>query len=117
MQLTLTIPQADEWLNSNDRRHHMARYRIGESWKIMAKVQAVKANLPRLQRAHITATVHRARANRSDALNFSPTIKPIIDGLIVYGLLPDDDDKHLTVDVRGGAPGIPRVELVIEQLA
>ncbi|AJT42397.1 hypothetical protein [Psychromicrobium lacuslunae] len=116
MLVTLTIPKADEWLNSNDRRHHMARWRIGRTWREAAKVYAIKAKLPHLQKARITATIHRARSNRSDALNFAPTIKPIIDGLIDYGLLPDDDDKHLLVDVRGGVAGTPRVELVIEDL-
>jgi len=101
--LTLTVVAPCGWLNANDRgawRQHNAKIR---SWRESAKQCAQAAKLPKLQRAHVVATFSFQTAQRRDIHNWGPTAKAIMDGLIDYGLLPDDSTAYLTgPDLRVG---------------
>jgi hypothetical protein len=46
-----------------------------------------------------------------------PTLKAAIDGLVDYGLLPDDTNAHLIgPDLRQGGKGDPAIVLTITEL-
>lgn len=92
------------WLSANDRRHRHAQAKIAAGWRAAAG-WGVKGRLRsvRLQRAHIVAVLHHGDERRRDPGNYAPTTKPVIDGLVDGGLLPDDDWRHLEgPDLRGG---------------
>nr|DAY26739.1 MAG TPA: crossover junction endodeoxyribonuclease [Caudoviricetes sp.] len=66
---------------------------------------------------HCVAWLSFPTTRRRDSANFQGAIKPIIDGIVSAGLLPDDDITHLVgPDVRidpsvRAAPGVVHVEL------
>ena len=103
--ITLHIPQLYQWMNANEMRrwHWSKRHRLTKAWRNDTAALARTARLPKLQRAHILVHIHKTTNRRYDPANLNPTIKAIVDGLIDYGLLPDDDALHLDgPDLRAG---------------
>lgn len=99
------IPAPAAFLNVNKRQHGRAAAGQVKAWRDAANVQARAAKLPALGRARIVATLHFSDRKRRDDHNYFPTIKAIIDGLVDYGLLPDDSREYLVgVELRGGDP-------------
>lgn len=72
---------------------------------------------------HCVAWLSFPTSRRRDSANFQGAVKPIIDGIVSAGLLPDDDVTHLVgPDVRidtsaRTAPGTVHVELKFTPLA
>jgi len=99
----LTIPAPAIWLNANQRTDLRRQTPDRRAWRDAGRVYAMQAKLPKLQRAHILAELCFADARRRDVHNLYPTIKALVDGLIDFGLLPDDDHLHLVgPDLRYG---------------
>ncbi len=70
---------------------------------------------PRFEKAHLIIGVGYLRAKRFDLLNISPMLKPLIDGAIKAGILPDDDAKHLlTVHIYPIAKPISKHQITLE---
>lgn len=96
------MPQADTWLNANDRgitrNAAMARSARVATWRNSARVHAGIARLPKgLGRVEVIVTVHPLPGRRRgfrDLANLHPTAKAVVDGLKIYGLVPDDNDRH-----------------------
>ncbi|WP_128683426.1 hypothetical protein [Actinomyces qiguomingii] len=61
----------------------------------MAEQTARFSRAPRLERARIVIESLFPDRRRRDTHNLMPTVKPIVDGLVDAGLLPDDDTRHL----------------------
>lgn len=100
---TITIPAPVVWLNANDRVDRRRFAPITKQWRDAAHVHARAGKLPQLGRAHITATLRFRDRRRRDPHNYYPTIKAVIDGLVDYGLLPDDSHEFLIgPDIRLG---------------
>ena len=93
---TLSIPAPAGWLSSNHRRDRRAETGDRQAWREAAGWRARQAKLPKLERIHIVAWLSFGDKRRRDAHNYMPTLKAIVDGLVDVGVLPDDDDKHLT---------------------
>ena len=91
-------------MNVNQRTHWSHRQRVTKAWREMTYLDARRAGLPHLERARIVATYRFHDRRRRDPANFFTT-KAIVDGLIDFGLLPDDDYRHLIgPDLRIGEP-------------
>jgi len=93
-----------EWINSNDRDHWATRNRKTKKWRNTTHWLARAAKLPK-NLDHVTITGHVNKTNTAayDAHNLMPTLKAIVDGLVDYGLIPDDHNKYLTgPDIRPG---------------
>lgn len=108
--VTMTIG-AQNLLNANQRMHWQKRRKIVELLRRAARDAAASQNAPRLERAHITVLVAWPDRRRRDVHNLYVTVKACIDGLVDYGLLPDDDDTHLTgpdLRVDPNLSGIPK---------
>lgn len=134
-QWTLTIPapyvkpvrkrktgrlvQRSPWLNSNDRDHWRTTNPIKNGWRSNATQSAVTAGLPRgLGRVRIDGLVVKPRADRYDAMNFYPTAKPCVDGLVDYGLTVDDDNAHvLGPFLEAGGKGADSLVLIITEIS
>jgi len=82
-------------LTANQRMHHHERARIVRILRRAAADAAASQGAPRLERAHIVVHVAWPDRRRRDAHNLYVTAKACIDGLVDYGLIPDDDDTHL----------------------
>lgn len=103
---TLTIDAPARWLNANDRRHRLAAARDVREWRQAAGWHARAARLPRgLAAVHVLAVLRMPDRRRRDPANFHPTVKAVVDGLVDYGLIPDDNPTHLDgPDIRVGDP-------------
>lgn len=72
---------------------------------------------------HCVAMLRFPTSRRRDSANFQGAIKPVIDGVVSAGLLPDDDILHLVgPDVRidpsaRTSPGVVHIELKFTPLA
>lgn len=122
---TLTIPapmtitragkRTTLWITSNRRFHWREKARLTRMWRTAAYLGARRAGIPHLERAHITAHVHRMRGGRFDPTNWADTAKAALDGVVDAGVLPDDDHAHVTgPDMRAGEPrGEPCLVLTI----
>lgn len=93
--LTLTIPQR-LILSSNDRRHYRAAAELVAALRALAAT-AARAELTPMHAATLDIAVGYPDRRRRDTPNMWPTLKPILDGIVTdAGILPDDDDEHLT---------------------
>lgn len=115
---TLVIPRPDKWLSANQRgswRNHSGPIKV---WRDTARARAHAEHLPELARAHIVAELYFGDRRRRDVHNYYPTLKAIVDGLVDYGLLPDDADDYLIgPDMRPGyGPYEPGVVLTIREV-
>lgn len=103
---TVAVPDPGAgWISANDRTHWAVRSRQVQAWRHMARWKARQAGLPRhLARVHVLAVIRPAHRRRRDVGNLAPTVKAIVDGLVDYGLIRDDDDAHLVgPDLRPGS--------------
>lgn len=92
---TLTFPAPAEWLSANKRYKRRPDAAI-RAWRQATAVHAAAAGLPRgLDRVSVYATLHFTNALRRDAHNYMLNVKSCIDGLVDYGLIPDDRREHL----------------------
>jgi Holliday junction resolvase RusA-like endonuclease len=98
----LEFPAPAPWLNLNSRLRHKAQSAERKLWRDATHVWAQYRHLPKgLERIQITATCAFPTAHRRDVDNYAPTVKACIDGLKDYGLVPDDNAKHVTaVELR-----------------
>jgi hypothetical protein len=88
--------QRGPWLNSNDRDHWRVVHPITAGWRANAKQAAELASLPQgLTRVRIDGLVVKERAGKYDAMNFYPTSKAVVDGLIDFGLCEDDSNEFV----------------------
>lgn len=85
--LTFEIPGLPK--SANARLHWRARYRENSKWRlaVAAAVLARKPKVP-LVRAKLVCTRHSSV--ESDADNVVAGFKPVIDALVVYGVLAND---------------------------
>lgn len=100
----IVLPAGLPLLSSNMRLHHMERYRRGKGIKDAAWAVAKSQRLPPLLRADVDVIVHPGpRTRLFDAHNFMDSAKPAIDGLVLAGVLPKDDNRYLrSVLIRAG---------------
>lgn len=97
---TIVLPWANPPLNLNDsgatKGAKMARAAKIAGVRNTAHVLARAAWLPK-NAGHATVELHLrpARAGRRDTDNLIATAKPIYDGLVDYGLVPDDVPQHM----------------------
>ncbi len=107
-------------ISSNQRLHHMARHRLTRDWRLATLQYARAGKLRKLHRAQITITIGFPTKHHRDINNYQPTAKAIIDGLVDYGLLPDDNDVYLIgPDLRRGeqvSTSVPRLTVDITPL-
>lgn len=103
-QWTVELP----WLallNANGRRHWRYRATATRRLREAATWLTIKADVPRLQRAHVLCELRFPDRRRRDPANWSPSAKAAVDGLVDAGVLPDDSARYLDgPDMRLGEP-------------
>ena len=110
--------QRKPWLNSNDRDHWRVLSPIRADWRSNAKTAAQDAGLPQgLGRVEITGLVVKERAGTYDAMNFYPTAKAIVDGLIDHGMCLDDSNEFVEGPfLYPGPKGQPSIILTVREI-
>lgn len=121
-QWQVTIPAPAPWLSANQRRDLRRQTPDRRAWRTAGQAHAHRVHLPKLQHVHVVAELRFADNRRRDPHNYYPTLKALIDGLVDYGLVPDDSHQFLVgPDVRYGpvvaGRGLGEVVLTITDLA
>jgi hypothetical protein len=95
--LAVAIP-AREVVNLNDaRRDHWAvKSRKANVLRARGRLAVRLAGSPRMVAARCVVQVFYPDRRKRDVANLYPTVKALVDGMVEAGLLPDDDDTHLT---------------------
>lgn len=106
--------------NPNARLHHMARARSAKHWRQIAYYLALselrRERIPQLERARLSLVFTRRTVGRADEDNDLARAKPLVDGLVDAGILPDDTRAHVEWGTVLEEKGRPGVRLVIEAL-
>lgn len=108
------------WWSANGREHWTRRSAKTRAVRLLAKAAA--RGTERFDRATLGVLVHYPTNARADPHNVASTvIKAAIDGIVSAGVLPDDDDKHLTAVTISRGPktsiaGIYRLTLTLEEV-
>jgi crossover junction endodeoxyribonuclease RusA len=98
---TLDLPYRTPPLSLNRHLHHMAEHRIRKQLQTDAVKLAHSRKLPTLlPPVHIRLHYRPPTAGRYDEDNLVATLKPLIDGLVFYGLVLDDSDKFVSSDCK-----------------
>lgn len=90
-----------EFLNSNDRRHHMAQAALVKLWRqdAWARYNALPNPKPKptsLATASLAIGTNKPDKRR-DPMNWWPTFKALIDGLTDAHVWPDDDSTRVLI--------------------
>ena len=96
---------ANEWISANDRMHWRERASRTKRLRRKAYFEARRNGLLPMRRVFLTAHVQYATNGRADPANAYPTVKALVDGLTDFGVLTDDDSKHLPAMTFKRAPG------------
>lgn len=93
----IRFPRPDVPLNLNHRDHWSVRAKRTKAWRRTAWAEAFsQVPPPRTQpRSLVTVSIPVVGNRRRDAANLSPTVKPIVDGLVDAGLWPDDTGEYV----------------------
>lgn len=118
MTTTITVV-GDRWVTMNGSHHnHYAHQQHMREWQNRAILQIRQQRIQPFQPYPVvmTALVHRTTNAKSDAHNVLPTIKACIDGIVICGVLPDDNDDIISrlVIERGPQRPDPAVTLILE---
>lgn len=100
---SLPVDSPGAWLNSNDRGAWTGTHRLVRQWRFSAAWAARRARVPRIDVAYILAELRFADRRRRDPLNWAPTVKACVDGLVDAYVLEDDNaDRVVGPDLRRG---------------
>ena len=95
MTYTVTLPGRQNYaMSSNARPHWSVEREVHQYWRGLARLMFNRQ--PHCERAHLTITFTFPDRRRRDLHNLvHHVVKPIVDGVVDSGVLPDDDDAHL----------------------
>lgn len=97
MITTIQLPYRTPPLSENQRLHWAKKSSTVAEVRATAHVLAKANKLPR-NVSHAKVRLHYAplRNGRREGINIIPTQKALVDGLIDYGLTPDDTPQYIT---------------------
>lgn len=88
-------------INRERSMHWAARTRQLDPWKVTTFWLAKEGKLPAAVAgapATVTVVLPVRGRHRRDPANFYPTVKAIVDGLVLAGVWPDDTPEFVTVN-------------------
>lgn len=95
MMLRITFPPPAKLLSANDRDHWRKRAQLVRAWRQHTFLLVAALNLgpqpPSV--VHLTLPVRDRR--RRDPMNYYPTLKAVVDGLVDAGCWPDDTPDYV----------------------
>lgn len=104
--------------NDNERRrwHWTRRHTEDTSWKAAVVYACKELGIPAMQRVRLSAVVFRRALWVADESNDRARLKPLEDGLVLAGVVPNDTRGHVEWGSVTEARGKPGVVLVVEAL-
>ena len=119
--LSVVFPWTRPPLSMNDRLHHMAKAKL--TAEIRQAAAAAFAGFPPSERVEVTMTWTVKDRIRRDSENPVATLKPLCDGLVDAGVVPDDTHEYMRKImpviryVKGATPEVRLDVRVIEKEA
>ena len=114
--LILDIPAPCELLSSNKHLPWQRRAALTRKWRAAGKASVPATAESFNGKVRIVAKVWKKKGGRYDVLNFWPTIKAAVDGIVDAGILEDDSYKHVIgPDMRHGGFGEARILITITE--
>lgn len=74
----------------NDRMHWRTRAKVTKHWRSQARLRASLAGIPKCERIRVCAVIHRRALGVADEDNDRSRLKPVVDGLVDAGVIPND---------------------------
>lgn len=104
--------------NANDRLHWRVKAPWIAEWRKAGCAAAVAHRMPDLGRVCISAVIYRSHIGRADADGDLARLKPIVDGLVDAGVVPDDRRQFVEYGpmIEHRATGEPGILLIIEEV-
>jgi crossover junction endodeoxyribonuclease RusA len=115
LQLPFTRP-----LSLNDRSNYWARASAVKEYRTAAWALAKQAKIPPCDRIRLTLLYTPRDRRRRDTINLAASMKPLEDGLVDAGVVPDDtpqfveDHRYVIADPDRD---VPRLQLIVERRA
>lgn len=97
---TIELPYHRPPLMDNARMHWAAKARVTAELRMCGWALARTANLPHLGRAQIMLGWQPEARRRRDVFGPTPTLKPLVDGIVDAGVLDDDDVSRCLLAVQ-----------------
>jgi hypothetical protein len=111
----IALPDSFPLLNANDRLDHLERARMTIGIREASRRIATDMRIPSMARVHVRGIYHYPDNRRRDPGNLAPSMKPMIDGMVRAGIIPDDSDEYLTDHgIDRGYPNVPGGRLILE---
>mgnify|MGYP002724285546 CR=1 FL=1 len=105
--LEIIIPQR-LWMTSNHRLSWQAKSRRSRELRELAHWSCRAHRLKPMKRARVFVDIQYPTQHPSDPSNAEPTFKPLIDGMIDYGVLIDDSWQYLEGPYPRRADGLSK---------
>ena len=100
----------------NARMHFMAKASSNKFWRLDALIKAMNAQIPRLQRIRISAVIIRRALGTADEDNDRARLKPVTDGLVDAGVIPNDRRGCIEWGPVNEERGKPGLRLIVEEM-
>lgn len=116
----MEFPAGLSLLSLNGREHWAARNRKARALKDAATVLVRAARVPALERITVTVLYDPPDRRRRDHDNLMATYKPLADGIVAAGVVPDDDTAHVApphCEVTGTVVPRGRLRMIITEAA
>ena len=94
MSYVLDLPDLPTW-NANSRGHWSQRAEQVAAWRLVAMQAAKAAAIPSLDVVFVELTMTPSDRRRRDPDNLAGALKPVLDGLVDAGVIPDDSYQHV----------------------
>lgn len=112
-------PRLPPNINERTRLHWRTERRLTAYWKQQAWALAKAQQLPALGKIRVSAVIHRDATGKADRGGDEERLKPLLDGLVQAGVVPDDTYASVTLgDVSEcrSSSSIRGIELIIEEM-
>lgn len=92
----LELPYVKPPLSANYRQHWRQRHSLEQNVQNAVIVIARQASIPALGRCRVQLHYRPTSNRRRDTDNVVPTLKPVCDGLVRAGVVPDDTPEFMS---------------------
>jgi crossover junction endodeoxyribonuclease RusA len=82
-------------LSLNDRMAHIVKWLKTKEWRDAAHVLAKAQKIPRCRRVRIELHYRPVDNRRRDVINLAAALKPLEDGIVDAGVVPDDTPEFI----------------------
>lgn len=105
-------------LNAERKHHWSVRKTVAAYWRANTEAAVRLAEIPPLNKVHVTVTFHKNTNRMYDVSNLLPVAKSCVDSLVDAGIIPDDNNHYVIgPDMRAGAKSTtPHIVITIEEI-